>query len=101
MNQYIAQLKSYLEENQPDYGMASIHNLLDFLQQAYTEHNPVDSIAIRAGIDALDPILESLSFAENNALFDLISGLCLAIERQAFRDGLHVGIRLAAELAEG
>lgn len=98
---YMDALKTYLTENTPNYGMANIHSLLDFLLEAYTERNPVNSEAIQAGIDALDPILESLSFTENNALFDLISDLCLAIEQQAFRDGLHVGIRLAVELTEG
>lgn len=100
MNTYIDQLKTYLSENTPNYGMKDIHSLLDFLQEAYTHFNPVDSDAIRAGIANLDPFLEALPFDANNALFDLISDLCLETERQAFRDGIHVGIRLAAELLQ-
>ena len=99
MKPCIDQLKTYLSENMPNYGMKDIHCLLDLLQEAYTHFNPVDSDAIRAGIAALNPFLEALPFDANNALFDLISDLCLETERQAFRDGIHVGVRLATELS--
>lgn len=94
------QLKSFLEEHTPDYGLDSIDSLLDLLREVYTKYNPIDTDIIRKRIAELRPVMEALSLEQSDLLFDLIAQLCYETERTAFREGIHVGMRLAAELDE-
>ena len=99
MNLYKQALKDYLSENQPDYGGANIHSLLELLYHCYTEHNPIDSAAIREQFSSLEKLTEKLTLAENDAVCYAICRICTETERLAFMEGLRVGLRLEAELS--
>ena len=48
----------------------------------------------------LDDILCKLSLSENDVDFSIACDLCIAHDRQAFLDGIHVDMRLFSELAQ-
>ena len=100
MNPYIDQLKKYLAEREPDYGVSDVHSLLEMLWDFYTEFNPVDNERIREKTRELGAIFESLPLKEGDQLFYMLSDLCLEVERAAFLNGIHVGVRLAEELSQ-
>lgn len=100
MNFDISVLKSYLSPHQPNYGRSDIHSLLEMLWDSYTMYNPIDNPQIRSRIEALRPVLDALSWEQENDLFDMVSGLCYECERTAFLEGLRTGMRLIVELGE-
>lgn len=100
MNRYIENLKSFLAQRSPDYGYEDANSLLEMLYYYYTANNPVDNAQIRCQFRDLDEILSKLTLAENDKVFLLASQLCIAHERQAFLEGIHVGLRLFQELSE-
>ena len=100
MNPYVEKLKHYLAENSPNYCDTDIHTLLEFLWSNYTECNPIQSDAIEADFLKIDHIFESLPWDENNLLFGTVCDLCQRYEKTAFLEGIHVGVRLVAELAD-
>lgn len=99
MNRYIESLKSFLSEQAPGFAYQDARSLLEMLYYYYSAANPVDNAVIRCQFRELHNILCKLPFEENNAVFDLAGNLCAAHERQAFLDGIHVGIRLFGELS--
>lgn len=99
MNRYIQSLKSFLAEQAPAFVYDDANSILELLYYYDTEANPVDSAVIRCQFKALDGILSHLSWAENNEVFALTCSLCAAHTRQAFLDGVQVGLRLFAELS--
>lgn len=98
MNRYTKNLKDFLSQQTPNYGYADAESLMELLYYSYTSDNPVDNSVIRYQFKQLDDILNHLSLDENNAIFRLAGELCIAHERQAFLDGIHVGLRLFSEL---
>lgn len=98
-NRYIENLKSFLAERTPHFGYDDANSILEMLYYYYTVANPVDNAVIRCQFKELNDILCRLSYADNEAVFALAGSLCAAHERQAFLDGIHVGLRLAAELS--
>jgi len=98
MNRYIECLNEYLEAQAPSYGDEDAHSLLEMLYSFYSSENPVFNAEIRHQFQALDDILGQLTLPENDAVFSLTAQLCYAHERQAFMDGIHVGMRLFTEL---
>ena len=100
MNRYIQNLKSFLAEQAPCFGFDDANSILEMLYYYYRNDNPVDSATIRCQFKELQDILCRLSFKENDAVFALTVDLCVAHERQAFLDGIHVGLRLFEELNE-
>lgn len=99
MNAYKQMIKEHLSENEPNYGDTNIHTLLELLYHCYTECNPIDNAAIRGHFADLEGILEKLTLAENDQVFYTICRICTETERMAFMEGLHVGLRLEAELS--
>lgn len=100
MNRYIENLKSFLAEQAPNYSYDDINSLLEMLYYYYTISNPVDNAVIRCQFKELNDVLCHLSLKEIDAVFALTGDLCVAYERQAFLDGIHVGARLFSELNE-
>lgn len=100
MNRYIENLKSFLAEQTPNYIYDDANSILELLCYCYMDSNPVDSAVIRYQFMEMDSILNRLSLAENDAIFSLVCNLCIAHERQAFRDGIQVGMQLFSELNE-
>lgn len=98
MNRYIESLKSFLTQQSPGFGYDDANSILEMLYYYYTVANPVDNALIRCQFKELDGILSRLSVAENDEVFSLTSALCMAHERQAFLEGIHVGMRLFSEL---
>ena len=100
MNRYIDKLKAFLAEQAPCFGYDDASSLLEMLYYYYTTANPVDNAVIRCQFKELDDILSRLSTEDNSAVTALACDLCAAYDRQAFLDGVHVGMRLLAELHE-
>lgn len=101
MNNYSKAINRYLDTQSPDYGLPELHSLLEHLWYTYTIHNPIDSPAIRQSFRDLEPLFSALPFQEANDLFDTIADLCTTYEKAAFMEGIHVGVRLSAELNTG
>ena len=100
MNKYIAKLNSFLEQQAPNYGNDDAQSLLEMLHYYYTLANPVDTAVIHCQFKELDDILSKLSLADNNAVFELTCSISASHERQAFLEGIHVGLRLFLELKD-
>ena len=98
MNRYIKNLKSFLAERTPNYIYDDAKSLLELLYYYYTISNPVDNAVIRCQFKELNDVLCHLSFSELDAVFSLACDLCVSHERQAFLDGIHVGMQLFTEL---
>ena len=98
MNRYIENLKAFLSEQAPCFGYDDANSLLEMLLYYYTTANPVDNAVIRCQFRDLNDILRNLTVDENDAVFSLTEELCIAYTRQAFLDGIHVGMRLFTEL---
>lgn len=100
MNRYTESLKAFLSQQAPSFGYDDAGSVLEMLYYYYTVANPVDNAVIRCQLEQLNGILCHLPWAESEAVFSLVSDLCAAYERQAFLDGIQVGLRLFTELNE-
>ena len=100
MNPYIAQLKTYLAENEINCRGGGAKTIWEMLYWYYSEANPIETDKIRAGLAQLNECLEKLTVRENGRVFDLVMDLCLGYEQAAFYAGLRVGCRLTDELED-
>jgi len=100
MDTNIKKLKNYIDQQTPDYGYGDISTLLEMLYNCYTTYNPINSERIRHCLAQQDKILSQLTLEENDQIFSITGELCLLHERQAFLEGIRVGVRLTIELAE-
>lgn len=100
MNPVIESLKARLREQNPNYGYTDARSLMDMLYFYYTEQNPVDNAVIRCQYRELDRVMDKLTWAENETVFRLTAELCASYEKQAFLDGMEVGLRLFVELQD-
>ncbi len=100
MNKYIDSLKTFLEEQTPNFTCTDANSILEMLYYFYAEANPVDSAVIRCQFKELDAVLSKLSWNECERVFSLAVGLCVSYTQQAFLDGVHVGMRLFTELQD-
>lgn len=99
MNQCVQNLKAFLAEQHPSFGFDDANSILEMLYYYYSQDNPVDSAVIRCRFKELDDQISHLTVKENNAVFSVVMGLCSEYERQAFLQGVQVGMRLFNELA--
>ena len=97
MNPYISKLKSFLSENEPDYGNAE--SLLEMIYFHYTEFNSIDSESIREKFKKLRSLFPNLTLRDFDEIFDLVCDLCYEHEKRAFLQGVQVGVTLATELS--
>ena len=100
MKRYIEKLKNFLSEQSPDFGYNDADSILEMLYYCYTEENAVDSAVIRCQFKDLDDILSKLSWSENEKVFCLAIDLCICHAKQAFTEGVQVGMRLFTELQD-
>lgn len=100
MNRYIENLKSFLKEQAPCFGYDDANSILQMLYYYYTVANPIDNAVVRCQFKALNDVLRRLPAAENEAVFSITCDLCAAHERQAFLDGIQVGVRIFQELGD-
>ena len=98
MNRYIENLNALLAEQMPKYAFEDADSILDMLYFYYMDANPVDSGVIRCQFRELDKVLSKLSLEDNNRVFMLSVGLCVSHAREAFSEGVKVGMRLFTEL---
>lgn len=87
MNPYIAQLKTYLTENEPNYGGAGAQTIWEMLYWCYTEYNPINTEKIRLKLTQLNGCLSKLTLKENDQVMDLLTDLCLECEHGHFTRG--------------
>lgn len=89
-------MKAYLEDWPED--REKVDSVLELLCHYYTVANSIDNLVIRARLQELNGILQKLSIRENDAVCDLVMGLCDEYIRQAFLVGACTGARLVTEL---
>ena len=99
MNPYIQKLKVFLAEQSPNFKYDDTDSIMEMLCYYYCSANPVDNVVIRCQFKELGDIMRPMSLDESDALFSLVSNLCLSYERQAFLNGLSVGMCLFHELS--
>lgn len=100
MNKYVENLKSFLAEQSRGFKYDDTNSILEVLYHYYSEANPIDSAVIRCQFKELDDVLCHLSLVENNAVFSTTCNLCASYEKQAFLDGVSVGLQLSAALED-
>lgn len=100
MNHYIKMLKEYMERRQIQYGYEGVDSLLGFLFYCYTENNPIENAIIHYQFQKLDDTISKLTVQENDKVIDLTVQLCTEYSKQAFSEGLRIGIQLSAEITE-
>lgn len=98
MNPYIEKLKQFLISQPPVIKDDDANTILELLCYYYCSANSVDSALIRCQFRAADDALPKLSIEEYDALFAITTDLCLSYEKQAFMDGVRVGMQLFQEL---
>lgn len=99
MNPYIQKLKVFLAEQAPNFKYDDTDSIMEMLCYYYCSAHPVDNAAIRCQLGELGNIMRPMSLEESDALFSLVGNLCLSYERQAFLNGVSVGICLFNELS--
>lgn len=100
MNRYIEKLKSFLALQGPCFGYGDANSILEMLYYYYIDENRIDSAVIRCQFKDLGDILDRLPFEDNNAVFSKTVDLCIAHGRQAFLEGVQIGMQLFTELEE-
>ena len=98
MNHYIENLISFLAEQTPNFRFGDANSILEILCYYYTEANPVDNAVIRCQFKNLDNVLSKHSLEDNEEVFSTVVDLCISHARQAFAEGIVVGMRLFTEL---
>ncbi len=92
------QIKAALYDIAADWNSGRNESVRDVLWQYYSECNPVTDVHVREGELALEPYFQVLSPEAGEALFDLLTELCIAYQSAAFWDGFRLGLRLQEEL---
>lgn len=100
MNSYIESLKSFLAAQVPNFGHEDANSILEMLYYFYADTNPVDNAAICCQFKNLDNVLSKLSLLDCEQVFTLAVDLCISHARQAFVEGVHIGMRLFVELED-
>ena len=90
MNRYMKIILPLLGESRCDGRV-----LQEQLYRTYQELHPQDPESIREAFSQLSTVLSRLTLQENDKVWDLTCQLCYEAERQAFLEGIRVGIRLS------
>ena len=98
MNPYIEKLKTFLETKPPVLKFDDANTILDLLGYYYCVSNSVDNAIIHCQFRSLYDTLPKLTLEEFDAVFAITADLCLSYEKQAFMDGVLVGMQLFKEL---
>lgn len=98
MNPYIEKLNHFLASQPPVIKDNSANTILELLCYYYCSANSVDSAIIHCQFRTLYDTLPKLSIEEFDAVFAITADLCLSYEKQAFMDGVLVGMQLFKEL---
>ena len=99
MTHYIEKLLAELSRRESDTTNLTGEDLLEQLWFCYLEENRADSKEIREGFRKIDAILGQLPIKSADQLFDEACRQCCRYQREAFLDGLTLGVRLHAALS--
>ena len=99
MNHYIKLLFTELSRRESETTHLTGEDLLEQLWFCYLEENRADSKEIREGFRKIDAILGQLPIKSADQLFDEACRQCCRYQREAFLDGLTLGVRLHAALS--
>lgn len=98
MNPYIEKLKDFLKSRPPVLKFDDANSILELLCYFYCAGNSVDNAIIHCQFRALNDALPKLTLEEFDTVFAITADLCLSYEKQAFTDGVLVGMQLFKEL---
>lgn len=99
MKMYVNQLLMHLTQYQSERTSLTGKDLLEQLWYCYLEENRADSKEIREGFREIDMILGQLPLKSADQLFDEVCRQCCRYQREAFLDGLILGMGLHGALA--
>ena len=71
---------------------------MELLWSSYTQYNPIYNDSMKEKVERIHALTDSMPRKDSEKLFDLIFELYEENEREAFLDGLRVGVKLALEL---
>ena len=99
MNPYIESLITHLSEYALSGTNLTGNDLLEQLWYCYLEEKTVDPQQIRDGFREVDHLLESIPQCSASLVFDVVCQQCCRYQRQAFLDGLRLGVGLQQSLS--
>lgn len=88
---------AYLTSYPIDFGYSDAESVTEFLYDAYCEARQEESEEIKELAKQLSLYLERLPRTENDAIFGIIVKMCIAHERNAFKEGFWLGLKLDTE----
>lgn len=94
MNNYLEKLLSELSRRESETTHLTGEDLLEQLWHCYLEERRADSGEIREGFREVDAILGQLPLKSADQLFDAVCRQCCWYQREAFLDGLTLGVGL-------
>ncbi len=100
MNPYQQVIQVFLTKNPQQLGCGDIDDVLGMLYCCYHQCRGDDKKAVKEKFDQLDAVLSKLSLSDNNRVFSVIVSLCQEYQKDAFREGLLVGLHLYRELLQ-
>lgn len=100
MKHYFAALKTYLAETPLEYGDDDAHSVLEMLYVHYNECYGMDTAEIKQDFEKLYQRMTGMPIREMDKIIDAVCTLCCDHEKAGFVEGIKIGIRLEAELAE-
>ena len=98
MKTYFEKLNSYIAKNPPDFGDGD--SVLTLLYEAYAESNKMDDGTIKEDFNELYRLMNGMELREMDKIIYPVCTLCRDHQRSGFVEGIKVGVRLRAELAE-
>ena len=99
VKRYFVALKTYLDENPLEYG-DDAYSVLEMLYAYYNELNGMDTAQIKQDFEELYQRMTGMPIREVDKIIDTVCSLCRDHEKAGFVEGIKIGIRLEAELAE-
>ena len=86
------QITEYLDTHPVSKFPGDFQSLLEMIRYIYTACNPIDSSRIRADLKTFNALTVKLTIDESDQVFDVVSNLCLELERESFAHGIEVGM---------
>jgi len=100
MYMYIKALADEINDHPELFNNSSYHTLLELLWHSYTQEHPISADSIDVYFTDLEYILKTLSNKRRRKLLFSVHQLCYAYERDAFLQGIRVGVQLLLEIRE-
>ena len=99
MKVYMERFLEYLSRRESETTHLTGEDLLEQLWHCYLEERRADSGEIREGFRKIEAILGQLPLKSADQLFDEICRQCCRYQREAFLDGLILGVGLHGVMA--